>query len=1096
MQPHTSAMTPRHLPQFPKFPAPGTHLSWLPATAFLALALGLSPFSPAQVASPPIPENPTPLENCSITGEVSDSISLDPISGVIIDIAGVSQTIETDAKGNFTISNLPAGNYTLEATKLGYFTEVITLAAIPSQAAEARFKLRAKPEDTSTEETLLEEETIIGEYQADSQGDFNLSLTVDSPVLSSGMDREEFTKTGVSDAGEAVAKISGANIVDGKYAVVRGLADRYVTTTFNGAQIASADPSRKAVQLDLFPTSAIEALKVDKTYSPHLSGDFGGGAINILTRVFPEERILSASSKITYNDSLADTIRTHPNRSLGLFGDIGAPMPNVLEGRNSAGELTFLDSGNSSQEELKQHWTKLHDSQNLKPKEEDSNFAYSQSLTYGETFTLPNAMRLGILSAFSRSSGDSSNNDYVTNQTREYARAEYSRSVEWAAYLAAGLEINENHSLQATYFNKHIAQDDVSNSTYIIDDEENLNYGNHLQNSSVDPLNAYGPDAIYYGAAWDITPLERDLEILQFSGKHQLHDRGPKIDWTVTNSAATEQRPHSSHFEYGILDFSSKALAPEIERVQQELNLQAIEYARLLRLPEPESYNWASIKDIMYSRPNTQRIYDSYEAARTITPDDTRPPVETSAHGSNSGSVPGKQKINRRTEKTTEDALHKQIAATLPYYFSEDEEANHVEFSFGLSSLWKKRVTSARQYDLVLALNSPTEPGFPPGTLDGAGGLGELIANDPSIISEYFDGSVNQGPYYINSLTQNGLENIETELDQFSHYYNSTAHFGKSFVNAGVRFEKESYKIDIQGAPLSAFTDEQIAGNEWEKREPQEAILPALGAGTSIFDEQLGFQVAWSKTVARPTFWEFIPSQSLDQASGLGRRGNNELGQTDISNIDLAVNWQPSPSSNIRTSFFHKDLVRPLVSFYENGVLIYDDSFLDPSTSTQNDFTGTISGIEFEAEITDIGPFSLRGNFTYIDAELDYFYVQNGEVTSVTSQLPFQPTQLANLNFGYTYEPWLINANLVYNYNGSYPTILKLTPEDSEVSRNSIKTLDLILSKAIDTQHANYLVKAGIKNLLNATDIFMYNGKPYNTETLGRSFWMEFQISF
>jgi TonB-dependent receptor len=1095
-------MTLSQAPKSSKFPAPGKKPSWFRPTAFVALFGCLSQASPAQAPaseeSPPpsttqIPQNP---ESCTITGEVSDSVSLDPIPGVIIDIPGVSESIETDANGNFSIKNLPPGNYNLEATKLGYFTEIITLAAIPSQAAEARFKLRAKPDDDSSEETMLEEETIIGEYQGDSQGDFNLSLSVDSPVLASSMDREEFTKTGVSDAGEAVSKISGANIVDGKYAVVRGLADRYVTTTFNGAQIASADPSRKAVQLDLFPTSAIEALKVDKTYSPHLSGDFGGGAIDILTRIFPEERILSASSKITYNDSLADTIRTHPNRSLGTFGDIGQAMPDVLEGKNSDGSINFLDSGNTSQEELKRHWTELHDSQDLKPKEDESNFGQSQSLTYGETFTLPNEMRLGLLSAFSRSSGDTSNTDYVTNQTREYQRAEFSRGAEWAAYLAAGLEFNENHRLLTTYFNKHIAQDDISNTSYIIDDEENLNYGNHLQNSAVDPLNFYGPDAIYYGAAWDVTPLERDLEILQFSGKHQLHDRGLKIDWTVTNSAATEQRPHSTHFEYGILDFSSKALANEMQRVRQELDLQAIEYAKLLRLPEPESYNWSSIKDIMYSRPNTQRIYDSYEAARTIKPDDNRAPVETSAHGSNSGSVPGKQKITRRTEKNTEDALHKQIETTLPYYFSEDSEDNRVEFSFGLSSLWKKRVTSARQYDLVLNLNSPTSPGFPAGSLDGDGGLGELIANDPSIISEHFDGTVNQGPYYTNSLTQNGLENIETELDQFSHYYNSTAYFGKSFLNAGVRFEKESYKIDIQGAPLAAFTDEQIAGNEWEKRDPQEAILPAFGAGTSIFDEQVGFQVAWSKTVARPTFWEFIPSQSLDQASGLGRRGNNELGQTDITNMDLAVTWQAAPNTTLRTSFFHKDLIRPLVSFYENGVLIYDDSFLDPTTSTQNDFTGTISGIEVEAELSNIGPFSLRGNFTYIDANLDYFYVQNGQVTAVSSQLPFQPTQLANLNLGYTYEPWLINANLVYNYNGDYPTILKLTPEDSEVSRNSIETLDLIFSKGFETDHANYLIKTGMKNLLNATDTFMYNGKPYNTESLGRSYWMEFQISF
>ncbi|MEX1049729.1 MAG: carboxypeptidase regulatory-like domain-containing protein [Akkermansiaceae bacterium] len=1037
---------------------------------------------------------PTP-GNCLIHGEVSDATSLNPIAGAIIEVTGTDRTVETDALGRFSIAGLSTGTFSLEATKLGFFSETTVITTIPAQPSEARIALRAKPADESADEVTLEEETVIGEYQGDSQGDFNLSISVDSPVLASSMGREEFAKTGVSDAGEAIAKISGANIVDGKYAVVRGLADRYVTTTFNGAQIASADPSRKAVQLDLFPTSAIEALKVEKTYSPYLSGDFGGGAIDIITRVFPEERILSASTKITYNDALGDRIRTHPNRSLGTWGNIGKQMPGSLETRDDDGTVKFIVSNDLPPDQLKERWKTLHDSQDLLPKEKESDFGYSQSLTYGETFTLPNAMRLGLMGAFSRSSGDTSNDDYVTNQTREYARSDYSRGVDWAAYLSAGLEINENHSLQGTYFNKHIAQDDVSNSTYIIDDEENLNYGRHLQNSGINPANAYGPDAIYYGAAWDVTPLERDLEIFQIKGKHQLRERGARLDWAITNSAATEQRPHSTHFEYGILDFSTAALASELARVQGELDRQAIEYARLLRLPEPEAYNWQSIKDPMYARANTQRIYDNFEAARVITPDDKRAPVNTSAHGTNSGSVPGKQQITRRSEKTSETALNQQVSGAIPYYFSEKED-RYIEFGFGMSSLNKERITTARQYDLVLSLNSQTNPGFLPGSLDGQGGLGEQIANNPSIISDYFDGTANNGPYYTNSLTRNGLENIRTELDQFSHYYSCLLRVGDSFLTGGVRHEKESYEIDIEGTPLSAFSDEQIRGNGWENRDPQTATLPSISAGTALFDARLGFQAAWSQTVARPTFWEFIPSQSIDQASGLGRRGNNELGQTDIDNFDFAVTWKPTEQATLRASFFHKNLVRPLVSFYENGVLLYDDSFLDPTTGDTRDFTGTISGIELEAEISKMGPFSLRGNFTYIDAQLDYFYVQNGEATSVTSKLPYQPTYLANLNLGYTYEPWLLNTNLVYNYNGDYPTILKLTPEDFEVTRDAIHTFDLVISKGIETEHANYLVKAGIKNLLNASDTFMYNGNAFSTENLGRSFWLELQVSF
>jgi hypothetical protein len=943
---------------------------------------------------------------------------------------------------------------------------------------------------------LLEEETVVGEYQGESQGDFNLTLDVDAPVIASSMGREEFAKTGVSDAGEAVAKISGANIVDGKYAVVRGLADRYVTTTFNGGQIASADPSRKAVQLDLFPTSAIEAIRIDKTYNPSLSGDFGGGAIDILTRVFPEERILTASSKVTYNDALDDRILARPGGSLGFLGDIGNPMPDVLEQTNPDGTIVFLDSGNTPPDELTSRWRKLHDSQDFRPEEKDSELGTSQSLAYGETFELPHKMRLGIMSALSRTTGNTSNTDYVTNQTREYARDRFSTGVEWAAYLSAGLEINEYNTIQATYFNKHIAEDEVTSNTDILDDEENLNYGNHLQNSNINPANAYGPDAIYYGAAWDVIPLERNLEIYQAKGSHRLNERGPRVDWAITNSGAEEIRPHSTHFEYGILDFSTEALSGEIARVEAELDAQAVNYARLLRLPNPETYTWETIKDPMSQRASTKRVYDNYEKARTIIPDDDREPVETSNHGPNSGSVPGKQRITRRTEKTEEDASHGQISAVLPYYFSDKDDDRFFEFGFGASSLSKERTTTARQYDLVIALNSSTAPGFPPGSLDGDGGLGDQFADDPTLISDYFNGSVDNGPYYTNTLTLNGLENIRTRLEQTSYFYSGLLQWGKTFVSGGVRYEEESYEIDIEGTPLSAFTDEQIEGNGWENRDPLSAMLPAFSTGTSIFDEALGMQFAWSKTVARPTFWEFIPSQSLDQASGLGRRGNNELGQTEIDNFDLAFTWRLNERSTLRASFFHKNLLRPLVTFYENGVLIYDDAYLDPDTGELSEFDATINGIELEADITSIGPFSLRGNFTYIDANLNYFYVQNGQTTSVTSQLPYQPTQIANFTLGYTYEPWKLDANLIYNYNGDYPVILKLTPEDSEVSREAIHTIDLVLSKKIETEHVNYTLRAGIENIFNAEDTYMYNGRVFSNETLGRSYWFEVQVAF
>lgn len=1051
------------------------------------------------VAAEPPPNLPPPVQVpvvpagfCEIIGEVSDD-KLEPVRGAAVEILGTGKTATTNADGSFSFSAVASGNLTLEASKLGYSSGTQSATAMPGQKLTIRLVLKVKAADAAAEETMLDEETVVGEYQENNQGDFNLNINMDAPKLTAVMGREEFTKNAVSDAGEAVAKVSGANIVDGKYAVVRGLADRYVTTTFNGAQIASSDPSRKAVQLDLFPTTAIEQIKVDKTYSPNLPGDFGGGAIDIISRSMPQERLIQFNSRLSYNDALQSKTLVHPNRDLGMWGDIGDDMPDVLEESNPDGSVKFLDSGNTPAPELGERWRKLDESQNFLPKESDSQLNYSQSFAYGDVFELPHQMKLGVMTAFSRGTLDTFNTTPVNNQVRSFLRDEYSRSAEWTAYLSAALQINENHTLQATYFNKHIAQDDIFHTTRIFDDEENLNYGVHVQNSNANPQNVYGPDYIYYGAAWDISPLERDLQIYQFKGSHRMDEHGPHLDWAITRSSAVESRPHSTHFEYGVLDFSSAALATQIAAANKILNENAVILAGELGLANPQSYTWETIEQPLVDL-GLGSLYEDIERGIAVIPDDNRPPVNTSDHTA-SGSIPGKQRISRRLDRTTEDSSHRQMSMGVPFYFDDDDE-RFIEFGLGASSLTKDRVARARAYDLVLSSSSPTEPGFNNGALSGPGGLGEAIANNPNLIRDYLNGNVSGSPYYLNFLQQNGLENISTRLDQTAYFANFLFRHHETFFNAGVRMEKETYDIDIAPNPLSAFTEEQIIGNGWENREPQEAILPAISAGTSIFDKLLNFQVAWSQTVARPTFWEFIPSISLDQTTGLQRRGNNILGQTDIDNFDLAITYNPSENTSLRASFFHKNLVRPLVTFVENGTLLYADSYRDNLANTQEDFTANLNGIELEYSITDLGPFSIRSNFTYIDAQLNYFYVQNGQTTAVTSQLPFQPSYIANINLGYEYEPWKLNANLVYNYNGEYPTVLKLTPEDFEVTRNAIHTFDLILAKVIETEYVQYTLRGGVRNLFNAVDTYTLNDKVFDSTNLGRNYWCEIQLNF
>ena len=72
------------------------------------------------------------------------------------------------------------------------------------------------------------------------------------------MGAREMSIKGISNAQESVAKLSGISIANAGQLIVRGLGDRYSTTTLNGLPIASPNPDNKLIPLDIFPASTIQ----------------------------------------------------------------------------------------------------------------------------------------------------------------------------------------------------------------------------------------------------------------------------------------------------------------------------------------------------------------------------------------------------------------------------------------------------------------------------------------------------------------------------------------------------------------------------------------------------------------------------------------------------------------------------------------------------------------------------------------------------------------------------------------------------------------------------------------------------------------------
>src|SRR5690606_36734440 len=87
----------------------------------------------------------------------------------------------------------------------------------------------------------------------------------------------ELSRKGVSDAEGALTKMSGVTKSQGGANVfVRGLGDRYNSTTLNGLALPSEDSLNKNISLDFFGTDTIQSIVVNEMFNPHISADVAG----------------------------------------------------------------------------------------------------------------------------------------------------------------------------------------------------------------------------------------------------------------------------------------------------------------------------------------------------------------------------------------------------------------------------------------------------------------------------------------------------------------------------------------------------------------------------------------------------------------------------------------------------------------------------------------------------------------------------------------------------------------------------------------------------------------------------------------------------
>lgn len=267
-----------------------------------------------------------------VVGRVVDAQRGSGLAGVTVQIVGTTIGTVTGVDGRFSIGGVRAGTTTIHARRLGFQPKTVTgLMLNEGQSLEQNIALE--------EATIQLSPTIV---TADAERG-SVSAALDAQKNATGVvnavTSEQIAKSPDSDAAQAVQRVSGVTVQDGKYVFVRGLGERYTTTSLNGARIPSPEPERKVVPLDLFPSALLQSVTTTKNFTPDLPGDFSGASVNIRTREFPASRQLSYSLSTGVNDAVTGkTLVTAPSLGLDWLGFAGTTrgLPGAI---TAAGEL-------------------------------------------------------------------------------------------------------------------------------------------------------------------------------------------------------------------------------------------------------------------------------------------------------------------------------------------------------------------------------------------------------------------------------------------------------------------------------------------------------------------------------------------------------------------------------------------------------------------------------------------------------------------------------------------------------------------------------------------------------------------------------------
>ncbi len=481
----------------------------------------------------------TAQESGRIAGTIVDGETGDPLIGAFVILKNADGTrtdlgAATDLEGDYRIAGVPAGTYTIESSMIGYNRTTITEVVVEADGVvDLDFTLKSE---------AIEVEAVVVEARALRNTEAALLKERQrAPAVSDAISAEDISRAGSGDAAEAMTRVTGATVQDGRYVTIRGLGDRYSTVQLNGAELPSADPNRRAVAMDMFPSSMLDNIVTVKSFTPDKPGNFTGGAVDIGTRSMPDDFHFSFSTSTSWNTNTTfEEVLTYEGGGTDWLGidDGSRAIPAEASGDIPDYAATFGDRSRAeSLDRISKAFTNV-----MGPTRGTAPLNYSTSLAFGDQYRL-NGRPFGFIASLT----SSRKHAHYDGGTR--ARWQLPGRLDQSETLVDQLNLVDARSseealwggMASAAWRPHAAHEIGSTFIYNRSGEDVARYLVGKFDETLDEDDFYETRVLHF--------TEREIRSFQVSGKHHLQPlRGIRLEWSGSTSSSTQEEPDLRYF--------------------------------------------------------------------------------------------------------------------------------------------------------------------------------------------------------------------------------------------------------------------------------------------------------------------------------------------------------------------------------------------------------------------------------------------------------------------------------------------------------------------------------------------------------------------